>query len=123
MLRAPKRFWLRCRSTRKHDQRLAAALRRLIAAVKLQADAGLSEPKLATEFLADSYYQQSGAIRGVSLKNALDLAKQAVAVSPDSAWPGNGSRNLSFVLATPKTRWPPWIKVSAWRPKTRKRWS
>jgi Flp pilus assembly protein TadD len=72
------------------DQRLAAALGRLIAAVKLQPDVQPQvqpgerpfQPKLATEFLADSYYQQSGAIRGVSLENALDRAKQAVAVSP-----------------------------------------
>ena len=70
------------------SQRLAGALRRVIAAVKRQADERLSGPKLASEYLADSYYAQSGGIRGVSLNEALELAKQAVAVSPEfgQAW-------------------------------------
>jgi len=89
-----------------NDRRLAAALGRLIAAVKLQPDVQPHvqpggrqfQPKLATEFLADSYYQQSGAIRGVSLKNALDRAKQAVAVSPGFglAWERVAELEFSF---------------------------
>jgi hypothetical protein len=42
--------------------RLAAALRTLIAAVKRQPQAQISNPQLATEFLAASYYEQSRAI-------------------------------------------------------------
>jgi tetratricopeptide (TPR) repeat protein len=64
-------------------QRLAAALHRLIAAVKHQPDADQFKSRLASEFLADSYYEQSQAVRGTSLKKALALARQAAAVSPD----------------------------------------
>lgn len=68
-----------------HDQRLAMAQRRLIAAVKHQPDANPFAPKLASEFLAESYYEQSRAIRGASLRVALERAKQAVAISPQFA--------------------------------------
>ncbi len=64
------------------DQRLASALRRLIAAVKHQANAHEFEPKLASEFLAESYYEQSLAMREISLKNALKFARQATVISP-----------------------------------------
>jgi Tfp pilus assembly protein PilF len=64
------------------DQRLAGALRELIAAVKRQPNPSPFQPKLATELLASSYYEQSLAKRDVSLDSALNLAKQAVAISP-----------------------------------------
>jgi Flp pilus assembly protein TadD len=59
-------------------QRLAAALHRLIAAVKHQTISTPLQPQLATEFLANSYYEQSLAIREVSLRNALASAQKAV---------------------------------------------
>jgi Tfp pilus assembly protein PilF len=62
--------------------RLAAALRQLISAVKRQTNPSIRTPSLATEYLAASYYEQSRAIRGVSLDAALDLAKRATAASP-----------------------------------------
>jgi tetratricopeptide (TPR) repeat protein len=64
-------------------QRVALALRRLISAVKRQPNPAVVRPQLATEFLADSYYEQSCAIPGVSLAAALDSARQAVTNSPD----------------------------------------
>lgn len=62
-------------------QRLAAALRQLIAAVKFQTISAPA-PQLATEYLAASYYQQSLAKGDVSLRLALDDARQAAAISP-----------------------------------------
>ncbi|MGH8024241.1 MAG: FecR family protein, partial [Limisphaerales bacterium] len=56
-------------------QRLAAALRELIAAVKHQPAPRRFQPKTATEFLARSYYEQSLAVPGVSLEQALASAK------------------------------------------------
>jgi Tfp pilus assembly protein PilF len=63
-------------------QRLAAALRQLIAAVKRQTNSSTVNPQSATEFLADSYYEQSRALRETSLATALHLANQAVIHSP-----------------------------------------
>jgi tetratricopeptide (TPR) repeat protein len=81
-----------------HNQRLADALRALIAAVKRQPRPSTFEPKLATEFLADSYYEQSRAVPEVSLEHALDLAKRAAAVSPQSgfAWERVAELEFSF---------------------------
>jgi Tfp pilus assembly protein PilF len=63
-------------------ERIVLALRELISAVKRQSDPSIPAPSVATELLAKSYYEQSHAIPGVSLRNALDLARQAVAKSP-----------------------------------------
>ena len=63
-------------------QRVALALRRLISAVKRQPDPAVVRPQLATELLANSYYEQSRAIPGVSLPAALDSARRAVTNSP-----------------------------------------
>jgi Flp pilus assembly protein TadD len=63
-------------------QRLAAALHRLIAAVKRQTISTPIEPQFATEFLANSYYEQSLAIRETSLRNARASAQKAVERSP-----------------------------------------
>jgi Tfp pilus assembly protein PilF len=64
------------------SQRLAIALRRLICAVKRQPQAAPYAPELATEFLANSYYEQSRGVRGDSLDAALNSARQAVERSP-----------------------------------------
>jgi tetratricopeptide (TPR) repeat protein/outer membrane receptor protein involved in Fe transport len=63
-------------------QRIALALRQLISAVKRQPNPAVVRPQLATEFLANSYYEQSRAIPGISLPAALDSARQAVTNSP-----------------------------------------
>ncbi|HTA95017.1 MAG TPA: FecR domain-containing protein, partial [Verrucomicrobiae bacterium] len=80
------------------SQRLAVALRELIAAVKRQTFFPNPNPKLATEFLADSYYEQSLAVRGTSLENALDAAKQTAANSPSFgfAWERVAELEFSF---------------------------
>ncbi|HSY73980.1 MAG TPA: FecR domain-containing protein, partial [Dongiaceae bacterium] len=79
-------------------QRLAVALRELIAAVKRQTFFPNPDPKLATEFLANSYYEQSLAVRGTSLENALDTAKQAATNSPGFgfAWERVAELEFSF---------------------------
>jgi Flp pilus assembly protein TadD len=79
-------------------QRVARALRRLIAAVKRQPDPAVVRPQLATEFLADSYYQQSRALPGVSLPAALASAWQAATNSPDFgfAWERVAELEFSF---------------------------
>ncbi|MBI2927128.1 MAG: FecR domain-containing protein [Verrucomicrobia bacterium] len=57
---------------------LAAALRKLIAAVKFQPFQKSSPPQLATEWLVESYYQQSRS----KLEEARAAARQAAAKSP-----------------------------------------
>ena len=80
-----------------HTQRLAVALRQLIAAVKHNTTSA-SAPQLATEFLADSYYQQSRGDRKTSLALALQSAKQAAAKSPQFgfAWERVAELEFSF---------------------------
>ena len=79
-------------------QRLATALRQLIAAVKRQPNPSIVNPELATEFLANSYYEQSRAVRETSLESALNLAKQAVTNSPQFgfAWARVAELEFSF---------------------------
>jgi len=77
-------------------QRIAAALRRLIAAVKRQPNAAMVRPQLATEFLANSYYEQSCAIPGISLPAALDSARQAATNSPDFGFGWERVAELEF---------------------------
>jgi tetratricopeptide (TPR) repeat protein len=77
-------------------QRLAAALRRQIAAVKRQESTSPLKPELATEFLASSYYEQSLAIRDVSLKAALRLADRATTNSPTFAFALERVAELQF---------------------------
>ena len=79
-----------------HPQRVARALRRLIAAVKRQPDPAAVPPQLATEFLADSYYEQSRAIPGISLPAALDSARLAVANSPQFGFGWERVAELEF---------------------------
>jgi Tfp pilus assembly protein PilF len=61
------------------SQRLAMALRTLMAAVKRQARPSAANPQLSTEYLAESYFEQSRALPDVSLPAALKLAREAVA--------------------------------------------
>jgi len=77
-------------------QRIATALRQLIAAVKRQPNPAVVRPQLATEFLADSYYQQSRANLGTSLPVALDSARQAVTNSPDFGFGWERVAELEF---------------------------
>jgi tetratricopeptide (TPR) repeat protein len=79
-------------------QRMAAALRRLISAVKRQPNPEALHPQLVTELLADSYYEQSRAVPGVSLPAALDLAWRAATNSPDFgfAWERVAELEFSF---------------------------
>lgn len=78
--------------------RLATALRQLIAAVKRERVPSLTNPQLATELLAASYYEQSRAFREASLETALNLAKQAATNSPASgfAWARLAELEFSF---------------------------
>jgi len=77
-------------------QRVALALRRLISAVKQQSNPAAIRPELATEFLADSYYEQSRAIPGVSLSAALASARQAVTNSSDFGFGWERVAELEF---------------------------
>jgi Tfp pilus assembly protein PilF len=79
-------------------EHLAAAIRLLISAVKRQSGPWIPNPQLATEFLAQSYYEQSRAIPEVSLPSALKLAEQAAAKSPDFgfAWERLAELEFSF---------------------------
>jgi Tfp pilus assembly protein PilF len=80
------------------NERLARALRQLIAAVKRSPVVSAETPQLASELLAASYLEQSRAIRETSLQNALRLAKQATAVSPKFgfAWARVAELEFSF---------------------------
>ncbi|MGO9588300.1 MAG: FecR domain-containing protein [Limisphaerales bacterium] len=77
-------------------QRVATALRQLISAVKRQPNPAVVRPQLATEFLADSYYQQSRANPGISLPSALDSARQTVTNSPDFGYGWERVAELEF---------------------------
>ena len=71
-------------------------MRQLIAAVKRQPNPAVIRPQLATEFLANSYYEQSRAIPGISLPAALDSARQAVTNSPDFGFGWERVAELEF---------------------------
>jgi Tfp pilus assembly protein PilF len=79
-------------------ERLAGALRQLIAAVKRQPAAATPGPRLASEYLAGSYFEQSRAVRETSLPGALRLARQATVVSPNFgfAWERLAELEFSF---------------------------
>ena len=79
-------------------QKLAIALRQLIAAVKHQ-EAGTSAiPETATEFLARSYYEQSRGGGEASLAAALEFAREATVRSPQFgfAWARVAELEFSF---------------------------
>ena len=79
-------------------QRLARALRQLIAAVKRQPALATGTPQLASEFLAESYVEQSRALPETSLRLALTLAQKAAALAPQSgfAWERVAELEFSF---------------------------
>jgi Flp pilus assembly protein TadD len=77
-------------------QRIARALRQLISAVKQQPNPTVVRPQLATEFLADSYYEQSRGVPGASLQAALDSARRAVTNSPDFSFGWERVAELEF---------------------------
>jgi Tfp pilus assembly protein PilF len=85
--------------------RLAGALRQLIAAVKRQPAATTVAPQLASEFLADSYFEQSRAVRETSLENALRLARRATDLAPHFgfAWERLAELEFSFGRADEAT--------------------
>jgi tetratricopeptide (TPR) repeat protein len=75
--------------------RVAAALRELIAAVKDTTNAAPAR-QFTTEYLADSYYQQSRGDRKISLMMALQSAKQAAAKSPQFGFAWERVAELEF---------------------------
>ena len=80
------------------SERLAGAIRQLISAVKRQSSPSIPNPQFATEFLSQSYYEQSRAIPEVSLLTALKLARQAATRSPEFgfAWERVSELEFSF---------------------------
>jgi len=84
------------------SRRLASALRQLIAAVKREPQLSTlnsqlsTSDQLPTELLAASYYEQSRAVTRASLNNALALAKQAVAKSPEFGFGWERVAELEF---------------------------
>ncbi len=86
---------------------LAAALRKLVAAVKGQVDATTLDSRLTTCLLAESYYRQSRALleKG-ALEAARAAARQATTKSPrlGFAWARLGELEFSFGETGPATR-------------------
>ena len=87
---------LKATDTSEKFQRLANALRQLIAAVKRDSQPSTRSPRLSTEFLAASYYEQSHAVRETSLKTALQLARLAVTNSPEFGFGWERVAELEF---------------------------
>jgi Tfp pilus assembly protein PilF len=77
-------------------QRLARALRTLIAAVKRQGAPAGPGPQMATELLAASYYEQSRAGGDATLGAALELARRAAAASPEFGFAWSRMAELEF---------------------------
>lgn len=77
-------------------RRVAESLNTLVSAVKRQPKSSLFVPRLATEFLAESYYQQSRATGEESLRAAVDCARQAVKLSPESGFARARLAELQF---------------------------
>lgn len=73
-------------------QRLAAALRTMLAAVKFQPRAAMEDAQLSTSLLAESYYAQSRS----QLESALAAAYRATAQSPDFAFAWAQVAELEF---------------------------
>jgi len=83
------------------SQRLAGALRKLIAAVKRETVTSPA-PQTATEYLADSYYEQSRAVREKSLAAALNSVRQAVSNSPNFGFAWERVAELEFCFGRTK---------------------
>ncbi|HTB82641.1 MAG TPA: TonB-dependent receptor [Candidatus Sulfotelmatobacter sp.] len=78
------------------SKRLCDSLHQLIAAVKRQPSVSSTQPQLASECLAASYFEQSRALRETSLENALHLARQAAAISPNFGFARERVAELEF---------------------------
>jgi tetratricopeptide (TPR) repeat protein len=78
------------------SQRLAAALRTLIAAVKREPQPSTADMQMPTECLAASYFEQSRAIAGISLQAALNLAKRAVTLDTNFGFGWERVAELEF---------------------------
>ena len=76
--------------------RLAGAVRQLIAAVKGQPLARLDGPGLNSEYLASSYWEQAQANRKISLAQALKLAQTAVKNAPQFGFGWERVAELEF---------------------------
>ena len=72
------------------------SLRTLVAAVKRSPNPATSNPRLASELLAASYYEQSRATNEAALKIALDLARRATVVSPQFGFAWERVAELEF---------------------------
>jgi Tfp pilus assembly protein PilF len=77
------------------NQRLAGALRTLIAAVKRQTQSPTTNHQLSTELLADSYYAQSQGGRN-GLENALQLARRAAVAATNFGFARERAAELEF---------------------------
>jgi Tfp pilus assembly protein PilF len=84
------------------SQRLAVALRQLIAAVKHEPSVMTNSPQLASELLAQSYFEQSRAIRETSLETALALARSATKISPNFGFAWERVAELEFCFGRTK---------------------
>ncbi|MGH7942695.1 MAG: FecR domain-containing protein, partial [Limisphaerales bacterium] len=86
------------KGSEKHIQRLAAALRELIGAVKHEPAPSPFAARTASEFLAQSYYYQSQANPKSSLAMALASAKKATDLDPQFgfAWERVAELQFSF---------------------------
>lgn len=71
---------------------LSDALRKMVAAVKFKKWISPTQPILASEWMAESYYQQSQA----RLKDAIDAAKNAVAKDPQFGFARSRVAELEF---------------------------
>ena len=86
-------------------QALSTALRQLIAAVKHQANPSKAVPTTATECLAASYYEQSSARPEISLRTALQLARQATTNAPKSGFAWTRVAELELCFGRQKAAW------------------
>ncbi|MGN6552157.1 MAG: TonB-dependent receptor domain-containing protein [Verrucomicrobiota bacterium] len=77
-------------------QRLATALRQLIAAVKRQPNPETNSLQLTSELLAGSYFEQAQGIRETSLDSALQLARRAATNSPQFGFAWERLAELEF---------------------------
>lgn len=78
------------------ENRLAGALRVLMAAVRQQPNPTTVAPELASEFLAASYFEQARAGGEKSLTEALRLARQATASAPEFSFAWERVAELEF---------------------------
>ena len=91
-------FTLRAQDSADTNQRHAAALRTLIAAVKREPNPSVHKPEFATELLAASYYAQAAG-GPHALDNAYELALRAATNSPKFGFGWERVAELEFGFA------------------------